>query len=103
MEIENEGDGAKIRVRGYLAMSTRILLYPTRDHALFSDDISAVFVSDAGDGDIAAHCLDVYVEILGYIKYHEPRLITLGPARVTILTLNGSGGPDQNVCWAEEE
>jgi hypothetical protein len=103
MEIENEGDGAKILVNGYLAMTTSIHLFPTRDHALIFDHISSVFVSDAGDGDIATRCLDTYVEILGHIKFHEPRVITLSPSKVTILTPNDSGPPDRKECWAAEE
>ena len=101
MEIEKEGDGERVVVRGYLRSGIDLSLYPTRDHALMWDSISAVNVYEGEEADrnILVRCSGSYVEVLAHIAYREDHVMLLIPSRVTTLKLKYASPPDTEVCW----
>ena len=104
MEIEKEGGGERVVVRGFLWSEIQLGLYPTKDHARIADSVSAVNVyeGEERDRERLMQCADSYVEIIARIEYRESSVMWLIPSRVTVLELRDTGPPAAKVCWAAD-
>lgn len=93
-------DDFQVQVRGYLRERSGMAIYPTRDQALLDDFLSAVAVSDEGEGALRNNCAQGFVELISTIgwmkKEQRPILI---PTRAKKLTLREHGRAEEEVCW----
>lgn len=85
--------GRRVEVFGFLAMTTSLQLYLSRDHAKAMDRSSSIEVSDTDEGEIGfSDCASSYVTITG-------TLIELDRVLVLVAVEKISQSSTSSYCW----